>query len=93
MKGDPEERAVQLGEYILATGATVRSAAKKFGLSKSTVHKDITARLRRLSPGLYTQVRGVLDLNKEARHMRGGEATRKKYACLRSARAARSGPA
>lgn len=83
MKGDPDERAVLLGEYITETGATVRSAAKKFGLSKSTVHKDITARLRRCSPALYRKVRGVLDANKEERHIRGGLATKEKYARIR----------
>lgn len=79
MKGDPDERAVQLGEYIIRTGATVRDAAKRFGLSKSCVHKDITERLRHISPGLAAQVRIVLDINKSERHIRGGLATRQKY--------------
>lgn len=79
MKGDPDERAVQLGEYIIRTGATVRDAAKRFGLSKSSVHKDVTERLRHISPGLAAQVRAVLDINKSERHIRGGIATREKY--------------
>ena len=79
MKGNPEERAVQLGEYITETGATVRSAAKAFGISKSTVHKDITYRLEKQNHTLYDEVQKVLRVNKEERHLRGGEATRRKY--------------
>ncbi|MBQ7218495.1 MAG: sporulation transcriptional regulator SpoIIID [Ruminococcus sp.] len=79
MKGNVEERAVRLGEYIIEKKTTVRDTAKAFGISKSTVHKDLTARLPRLNPGLYKEVRAVLDVNKEERHLRGGEATRKKY--------------
>ena len=79
MKGDPEQRAVQLGEYIAATGATVRTAAAKFGISKSSVHKDITDKLRHCNPALYWEVRSVLDKNKAERHIRGGIATRHKY--------------
>lgn len=79
MKGDPEQRAVLLGEYIVQHGATVRSTAAAFGLSKSTVHKDVSARLRAVSPGLFVQVRGVLARNKAERHLRGGAATRRKY--------------
>lgn len=79
MKGNPEERAVSLGEYILATGATVRAAAAQFGISKSTVHKDVTTRLKRQNPDLYRQVKQVLDHNKAQRHLRGGAATREKY--------------
>lgn len=79
MKGDPEQRAVLLGEYIVQHGATVRAAAAAFGCSKSTVHKDVSARLRALSPALYKQVRAVLARNKAERHLRGGAATREKY--------------
>lgn len=79
MKGNPEERAACLAEYILETGATVRGAAMQFGISKSTVHKDITSRLRRLNPALARQVRTVLAKNKAERHLRGGDATRRKY--------------
>lgn len=79
MKGEPEERAILLGEYITETGATVRDAARRFGLSKSTVHKDITERLSQINPSLAGQTRKVLDLNKKERHIRGGLATRDKY--------------
>ena len=79
MESLTDERAVVLGEYILESGATVRAAAKKFCVSKSTVHKDVTARLRTIDPGLYCRVRRVLDLNKAERHIRGGLATREKY--------------
>lgn len=72
-------RETELARYIIETGATVRAAAKVFGVSKSTVHKDITEKLRRISPSLYEQVRVVLEKNKEERHIRGGEATRQKY--------------
>lgn len=79
MKGDPERRAVLLGEYIVQHSATVRSTAAVFGLSKSTVHKDVSVRLRTVSPGLFIQVRAVLARNKAERHLRGGAATRRKY--------------
>lgn len=82
MKGNPEERAVRLGEYIVEHGATVRGAALVFGISKSTVHKDVTCRLRRQNPLLFRRVQGVLDRNKAERHLRGGAATRRKYASL-----------
>lgn len=74
------ERACELAEYIIATGATVRTAARKFGISKSTVHKDLTSRLPGINPGLYARVRVILDRNKEERHIRGGLATKQKYA-------------
>jgi len=74
-----EERACQLAVYIIETGATVRGAAYHFGISKSTVHKDISQRLPRLNRSLYIQVRRVLDTNKAQRHIRGGIATREKY--------------
>lgn len=74
-----EERACELAVYIIETGATVRAAAKYFHISKSTVHKDISQRLPKCNPGLYAQVRLVLDKNKQERHIRGGMATRKKY--------------
>lgn len=79
MKGVVEERAAMLGEYIIENKATVRTAAKKFGVSKSTVHKDVSQRLKVLSPALYREVRQVLDLNKSERHIRGGMATKNKY--------------
>lgn len=79
MKGVVEERAAMLGEYIIESKATVRTAAKKFGVSKSTVHKDVSQRLKILNPALYREVRQVLDLNKSERHIRGGMATKNKY--------------
>ena len=74
------ERAVELGEYIASTGATVRLTAGKFNISKSTVHKDVSERLKTINPILYQKVRRVLDTNKEERHIRGGIATKEKYA-------------
>ncbi len=79
MKEQTDERAVMLGEYIIETGATVRAAAKVFGISKSTVHKDVTDRLYYKNPKLYRDVKAVLEINKQERHIRGGMATRKKY--------------
>ena len=84
MKGNMEERACALAAYIIENRATVRAAAKKFGVSKSTVHKDVAVRLRSISPALYGQVRAVLARNKAERHLRGGEATRRKYAARRA---------
>ena len=74
-----EERACELAVYIIETGATVRAAAKQFGVSKSTVHKDIKERLKHIDPDLYTHACLVLSYNKAVRHLRGGEATRRKY--------------
>ena len=79
MRESLEERACDLAVYIIEKRCTVRAAAKKFGVSKSTVHKDLTERLPRVNPGLYRQVRALLDLNKAERHIRGGLATRRKY--------------
>ncbi len=74
-----EERACELAVYIIETGATVRTAAGHFGISKSTVHKDLSQRLPQYNKLLYRQVRQVLDVNKAQRHIRGGLATQKKY--------------
>ena len=74
-----KERCVVLGEYLVEHGATVRSAAQVFGVSKSTVHKDVTQVLRSVNRGLYLQVFDLLQKNKQERHLRGGEATRLKY--------------
>ena len=79
MKQNLDQRACELAVYMMETGATVRSAARKFGISKSTVHKDLTQRLPRCAPELYIHVIGILDLNKQERHIRGGMATREKY--------------
>lgn len=72
-------RAEMLGEYITENNATVRAAAKVFKISKSTVHKDVTERLKENDPALWERVRAVLDNNKSERHLRGGLATRRKY--------------
>lgn len=74
-----EQRACQLAVYMIETGATVRAAARHFGISKSTVHKDLQQRLPQYNRGLYEQVRQVLETNKLERHIRGGMATRRKY--------------
>ena len=74
-----EQRALTIGDYIIEAGATVRQAAKKFGISKSTVHKDVTERLEHIRPSLAKEVRAVLDVNKSERHIRGGMATKRKY--------------
>lgn len=75
-----EQRALEVGEYIVEEGATVRQAAKKFGISKSTVHKDVTERLEQVNASLARDARKVLDINKSERHIRGGQATKAKYA-------------
>ena len=79
MRTDIEERACDLALYIIEHQATVRSAEKQFGISKSTVHKDLSQRLPAFNRALYLQVKEVLDLNKAERHIRGGIATRRKY--------------
>ena len=76
---DIEERTINIGHYIIDKKATVRSAAKHFGVSKSTVHKDMTERLVKINPQLAREVRYVLDENKSERHLRGGLATKQKY--------------
>ena len=79
MENHIEERACQLAVYMIENRATVRAAAKRFGISKSTVHKDLSQQLPQYNPGLYRQVKVILDTNKAQRHIRGGMATRKKY--------------
>lgn len=79
MQRDMEQRACQLAVYMIENRATVRAAAQKFGISKSTVHKDLTTRLPQLSGALYLEVRALLDQNRAERHIRGGMATRRKY--------------
>jgi putative DeoR family transcriptional regulator (stage III sporulation protein D) len=83
MKGIVEERAVELGKYIIENNSTVRNTAKKFGVSKSTVHMDVTSRLKTLDPALYSEVRKILEINKSERHIRGGIATKIKYEKMR----------
>lgn len=79
MKKYIEERAVEIANYIIENNATVRQAAKQFGISKSTVHKDCSDRLLFINPSLAAEVRKVLDVNKAERHIRGGMATKEKY--------------
>ncbi|MDR0861789.1 MAG: sporulation transcriptional regulator SpoIIID [Oscillospiraceae bacterium] len=79
MKMNIEERACDLAAYIIESRATVRAAARKFGISKSTVHKDLSERLEQINRPLYLQVKEVLDFNKSERHIRGGLATKEKY--------------
>lgn len=79
MKDYIEKRAVEIANYIIEEKATVRQTAKRFGVSKSTVHKDVTERLLQINPSLAARARVVLDVNKSERHIRGGLATREKY--------------
>ena len=79
MYSDIEERACDVARYIVENRSTVRVAAKEFGISKSTVHKDVTQRLEKVNPALFAEVRVLLDVNKAERHIRGGLATRRKY--------------
>ena len=84
MKGiSIDERAIELAHYIIDSKDTVRGAAKKFGISKSTVHKDVSERLKRINPSLAREVRRILDENKAERHIRGGMATKLKYSHLK----------
>lgn len=79
MKDVIQQRACDLGDYIIRNQATVRAAAKEFAISKSTVHKDVRERLKKIDPDRYDQVMTILQYNKSVRHLRGGEATRLKY--------------
>ena len=79
MTDNMDDRARALAVYMIDTGSTVRAAAKHFGISKSTVHKDLCQRLPQCDPSLYRQVRALLDRNRQERHIRGGMATRRKY--------------
>ena len=79
MRENLEQRAEELAVYIIENRTTIRSAAKHFGISKSTVHKDLSERLERCNRALYVQVKQILDTNKAERHIRGGIATRRKY--------------
>ncbi len=84
MKGiSIDERAIELAHYIIDSKDTVRGAAKKFGISKSTVHKDVSERLKKINPSLAREVRRLLDENKAERHIRGGMATKLKYSHLK----------
>ena len=74
-----KERCEIIADYVVSTGATVRGAAHHYGISKSTVHKDLSHKLRYVNPALYNEVKEILEINKQERHIRGGEATRQKY--------------
>lgn len=80
---DIENRIMKTAEYISSTGCTVRQAAEMCGISKSTVHKDMSERLKKIDPDMYDKVESVLKHNKEVRHLRGGEATKNKYLSMR----------
>ena len=80
MKTYIEERAIEIANYMIENNATVRQAAKNFGISKSKVHKDVTERLEQVNPSLAAEARKVIDVNKSERHIRGGMATKEKYA-------------
>lgn len=82
MKAYIEERAIEVANFIIKSNATVRETAKKFGISKSTVHKDVTERLTKINPKLAGEARMVLEVNKSERHIRGGLATKEKYMSL-----------
>ena len=82
MKAYIEKRAVEVANFIISSNATVRETAKKFGISKSTVHKDVTERLTKINPKLANEARKVLEVNKSERHIRGGLATKEKYSTL-----------
>ncbi|MBQ7338936.1 MAG: sporulation transcriptional regulator SpoIIID [Clostridia bacterium] len=81
-----KERCVMLAAYLVENRATVRATAKRFGISKSTVHKDVTQNLKKINPALYQQVQKILEQNKDERHLRGGEATKQKYLQQRNMR-------
>ena len=83
MRQDIQARCVRLGKYIVRTGATVRQAAEEFSMSKSSVHKDVHERLRTVHPGLYEEVKRVLDYHHAVRHIRGGQATKRRWRLLR----------
>ena len=86
MKAYIEERAVEVANFIIQSNATVRETAKKFGISKSTVHKDVTERLAKINPNLASRARAVLEVNKSERHIRGGLATKEKYMTISNTR-------
>ena len=89
MKRDVQTRAAEVARHILKTGATVRACADAFGVSKTTIHKDVTERLMQIDPSLASEARKVLDANKSERHIRGGMATREKYRRARIERGAK----
>lgn len=86
MRQDIQDRCMRLGQHIARTGATVRQAADTFGMSKSNVHKDVHERLKALHPGLYQEVKQVLDYHQAVRHLRGGAATRRRWRMIKEKR-------
>ena len=82
MKDYIEERVLEVAQYIIESKATIRKTAKVFGVSKSTIHKDMTERLPQINPQIAEQAKGVLEINKAERHIRGGEATKIKYKAI-----------
>ena len=90
LKNDGRERCVVLAEYVLGNNATVRATAKHYGISKSTVHKDITEKLKDCNYSLYCDVKSILSKNKAERHIRGGKATKEKYQLMKEGRKAKS---
>lgn len=86
MRQEIQERCIMLARHILETGDTVRGAAQKFGLSKSSVHKDVHERLRHVHPGLFLEVQKVMRFHHQVRHLRGGEATRQRWKRIRESR-------
>ena len=86
MREDIENRCISLAKYIVRTGATVRQAAGEFGISKSSVHKDMHERLRRVHPGLFAEVREILDYHHAVRHLRGGAATKERWMKIKEQR-------
>lgn len=83
MRQEIQDRSIRLAQYIIRTGATVRQTAQAFGMSKSSVHKDVHERLRAVHPGLYAEVRDILDYHHAIRHLRGGAATRRRWRLIR----------
>ncbi len=83
MRQEIQDRCMRLGQYIVRTGATVRQAAERFGMSKSSVHKDVHERLRLVHPGLFEEVQQVLDYHQAVRHIRGGQATKRRWRMIR----------
>jgi len=83
MRQEIRDRTMELGRYMIATGCTVRQAAEKFGMSKSSVHKDVHERLAHIHPGLYEEVKEILDYHHAVRHLRGGAATRRRWRLMR----------
>ncbi len=88
MRQEVQDRCIRLGRYIVRTGATVRQAAEVFGMSKSSVHKDVHDRLRSVHPGLYAEVAEILDYHHAVRHLRGGAATRQRWRLIRQGKQA-----